>query len=83
MYVTVDGQVVGRSRGGHRFLKPKLWLSWWNIINWRPGGTLKWKAEDHWLGREESVIWKVGPSKIVAPRLCRLRTDGLAPVSKY
>jgi hypothetical protein len=28
-------------------------------------------------------MWKAGTFKVVAPRLCRLRTDGLTPASKY
>jgi hypothetical protein len=32
MYVTVDGRVVERSLGGHRFLKLKLCLNWSNMI---------------------------------------------------
>jgi hypothetical protein len=35
--------------------------------NLRPGGALRWKAEDRWVG----------------PHLCQLRTDGLAPAIKY
>jgi hypothetical protein len=25
-------------------------------LNWRPGGTLIWKAKDRWLGRSRSVM---------------------------
>jgi hypothetical protein len=32
-----------------------------------PDGTLRWKVEDHRLGRAESVMWQVGTSKIVPP----------------
>jgi hypothetical protein len=28
-------------------------------------------------------MWNAGTSKVVAPHLCRLRTNGLAPMSKY
>jgi hypothetical protein len=41
------------------------------------------KAEDRRLEMVGCVMWKVGTSKVVAHRLCRLRTDGLAPASKY
>jgi hypothetical protein len=34
--------------------------------NLRPGGALRWKVEDHRLGRSESVMWKAGTSEIVA-----------------
>jgi hypothetical protein len=53
------------------------------LDNLRPGGTLRWKVEDRQLERSGCVMWQVGTSKDVAPRLCRLRTDGLAPASKY
>jgi hypothetical protein len=33
--------------------------------------------------RSGSGMWKADTSNAVAPRLCRLRTDGLAPASKY
>jgi hypothetical protein len=36
------------------------------FVNLRPGGALRWKAEDCRLGRSGSVMWKVGTSKIVA-----------------
>jgi hypothetical protein len=26
-------------------------------LNWRPGGALWWKVEDHRLGRPGSVMW--------------------------
>jgi hypothetical protein len=61
----------------------KLWPYWWNLINWRPDGTFRWKAEDRQLGKTGSVMWKGGTSKDVAPCLCRLRTDRLAPTSMY
>jgi hypothetical protein len=37
------------------------------LDNLRPGGALRWKAEDRRLGRSGSVLWKAGTSKIVAP----------------
>jgi hypothetical protein len=36
-------------------------------LNWRPGGALRWKEEDHRLGRSGSVMWQAGTSNIVAP----------------
>jgi hypothetical protein len=48
-------------------LKLEPWNHWWNWFNWRPGGALRWKLDDHQLGRSGSVIWKVGTSKVVAP----------------
>jgi hypothetical protein len=37
------------------------------MVNLRPGGALRWKVEDHWLGRTGRVLWKVSTSKVVAP----------------
>jgi hypothetical protein len=37
------------------------------MVNLRPGGALRWKVEDHWLGRVGRVLWKVSTSKVVAP----------------
>jgi hypothetical protein len=34
--------------------------------NLRPGGALRWKADDHRLGRSGSVMWLAGTSKVVA-----------------
>jgi hypothetical protein len=57
-------------------LVDKAWL------NWRPGGALR--------GKWRQLDWKVGEWYVESqhlqgcrPHLCRLRTDGLAPVSKY
>jgi hypothetical protein len=36
------------------------------LVNLGPDGTLRWKAEDHRLGRSESVMGKDDTSKIVA-----------------
>jgi hypothetical protein len=36
-------------------------------IIWRPGGALRWKGEDHQLGRSGSGVWKAGTFKAVAP----------------
>jgi hypothetical protein len=52
-------------------------------VNLRPGGALRWKVEDHRLRRSVSDMWQADTSKVVAPHVCRLRTDGLAPTSKY
>jgi hypothetical protein len=49
------------------------------LDNLRPGRALRWKAEDRQLGWSESVKWQASTPKVVAPLLCRLRTDGLAP----
>jgi hypothetical protein len=37
------------------------------FVNLRPGGALRWKMEDHCLGRSGSVMWQVSTSKVVAP----------------
>jgi hypothetical protein len=53
MWVTVDGRVVGRPRGGHRFLKVNFGLSGRFWLNWRSDGVLRWKVETiGWEGRE-------------------------------
>jgi hypothetical protein len=41
------------------------------------------ESGDRWLGRSGSGMWKAGTFEAVAPHLCRLGTDGLAPVNKY
>jgi hypothetical protein len=55
------------------------WSNGWH--NWRPGGQLGENGE-YWMGRKGSgLIWNLvlqGGS----PRLCRLRTGRLTPVSK-
>jgi hypothetical protein len=49
-------------------------------LNWRPGGAPRWKVEaTGWEGRYVESRHLQGCS----PHLCRLSTDGLAPVSKY
>jgi hypothetical protein len=40
MLATVDGRVVGRPRGSHRFMKLKLGLFDRLWLNWRLGGPL-------------------------------------------
>jgi hypothetical protein len=53
-------------------------------ITWRPGRALRWKVEDRRLGRSGSVMSKPAPPRLCPPpRLCHIRTDGLAPVRKY
>jgi hypothetical protein len=37
------------------------------MVNLRSGGALRWKMEDCCLGREGSVMWQAGTSKVVAP----------------
>jgi hypothetical protein len=37
------------------------------MFNLRSGGTLRWKVEDHQLGRSVSVMWQAGTSKVIAP----------------
>jgi hypothetical protein len=47
-------------------------------LTWRPGGACRWKGETvGWEDRE----WYVESKHLqgCSPRLCRLRTDGLAP----
>jgi hypothetical protein len=46
MQATVDGRVAERPRGSHRFLKtPNFGVVVKTWLNWRPGGTLRWKGE--------------------------------------
>jgi hypothetical protein len=37
------------------------------LDNLRSGGALRWKVEDHRLGRPENEMWKADTSKVVAP----------------
>jgi hypothetical protein len=53
--------VIGDS---HLILHLRLMLDLDNLIL---GGALRWKVEDHWLGKSESVVWKADTSKVVAP----------------
>jgi hypothetical protein len=41
----IDGRVVERPSGGHKFLKLKLGLIDGLWLNWRPVGTLRWKMK--------------------------------------
>jgi hypothetical protein len=36
------------------------------MFNLRPGGALRWKVEDHWLGRSGILMWQASTSKVVA-----------------
>jgi hypothetical protein len=36
-------------------------------VNQRPDRALRWKVEEHRLGRSGSVMWQAGTSKVVAP----------------
>jgi hypothetical protein len=51
-------------------------------LNWRPGGALKgkWRQLVGMVGQ-----WYVASRHLQgsSPYLCQLRTDGLAPMSKY
>jgi hypothetical protein len=49
------------------FLLSSLEGSCGTLVKWRPGGALRWKAEDRRLGRAGRVMWKAGTSKVVAP----------------
>jgi hypothetical protein len=51
-------------------------------LNWRSGGALRWKVRPSVNKFEE---WYVASQHLqgCSPRLHRLRTDGLVPVSKY
>jgi hypothetical protein len=40
-------------------------------VNLRPDGAIR--------GKRRIVMWKVETYKVIAPRLCQLRTDELAP----
>jgi hypothetical protein len=60
----VDGRVVGRPHGGHRFLKFNFGLSGRFWLNWRLGGTIRWKVEIvSWEG--QGVVC----GKLASPRL--------------
>jgi hypothetical protein len=51
-------------------------------LNWRPGGALrgKWRQLAGNVGEWYVASWHL---QGCSPHLCRLRTDGLAPASKY
>jgi hypothetical protein len=60
----VDGRVVHVTTIGSHNLESQKFLV--EHSNWRPFGALRWKVEDHRLGRAGSVMWKVGTSKVLA-----------------
>jgi hypothetical protein len=35
------------------------------VDNLRSGEALRWKADDHWLGRLRSVMWQAGTSNVI------------------
>jgi hypothetical protein len=63
-------------------LNSTLWFSRWNLVKLETGQALrgKWRQLD---GKVRE--WHVASQHLqrCSPRLCCLRTDGLAPVSKY
>jgi hypothetical protein len=60
----VDGRVVRRPRGGHRFYTQHLGLVNETWLNWRPGEALRWKAKiAGWEGQGE-VCGKLAPSRL-------------------
>jgi hypothetical protein len=59
-------RMVERPRVGDRCFTPFL-EAMLRLDNLRLGGALRWKAEDHRLGRLESVMWQADSSKVVAP----------------
>jgi hypothetical protein len=60
----IDGRVVGRPRGGHRFYTQHLGLVDGTLLNWRPGGALRWKVGTAgWEGREV-VCGKPAPPRL-------------------
>jgi hypothetical protein len=59
--------VVGRPRGGHRFLKLESLNLLVDFDNLRPGGALRWKVEDRQLEMSGSAMWQADTSKVVAP----------------
>jgi hypothetical protein len=78
----VDGRVVGRPRGGNRFLKLNFGLSGRFWLNWRPDGVLRWKVETvEWEGRGV-VCEKPAPPRLQPP-LVSVKYRWVGPVSKY
>jgi hypothetical protein len=79
----VDGWVVERPRGGHRFFKTQhfgLVVKTW--LNGDRAGPLGERG-DSWLGRSGSGYVVNRHLQGCSPRLCRLRTVRFAPVTKY
>jgi hypothetical protein len=48
-------------------------------VNQRPDGALRWKVEEHRLGRSGSVMWHAGTSKVVASTCVGYGPMGWAP----
>jgi hypothetical protein len=71
-----DHVVVIGSQTQHFGLVDVTWL------NWRPGGAL-WEKWRQLVGKVEEWYMISRHLQSCSPRLCRLRIDGLAPVSKY
>jgi hypothetical protein len=59
--------VAERPRIGDRCFTPLSLEAMLRLDNLRPGEALRWKVEDHRLGRPGSDMWKVGTSMVVAP----------------
>jgi hypothetical protein len=75
--------VVGRPHGGHRFLKLKLWII--SVALGQTGDQAEplggtWRQLDEKVGE-----WYAESRHLqgCSTCMCRLRNDGLAPVSKY
>jgi hypothetical protein len=79
----VDDRVVGRPLGGHRFRKLYTLFQWIE-----PGQTGDWVGPlgEKWrsmVGKVREWYVKSWHLQGISPRLSWLRTDGLAPASKY
>jgi hypothetical protein len=78
----VDGRVVERPHGDHRFLNLNFGILGRFWLNGRPPGPLgrKWRPS---FGKVRE--WYVESQHLqgCSPHICWLRTDGLAPRSKY
>jgi hypothetical protein len=60
----VDGRVVERPCGGHRFLKLEPWNLWQVLDNLRLGGTLKWEVETAGWEGQGVVCRKMAPLRL-------------------
>jgi hypothetical protein len=60
-------RVVERPRVNDRCFSSLLLELMLRLDNLRSDGALRWKAEDHRLGRSKSVMWNAGTSKFVSP----------------
>jgi hypothetical protein len=65
MYATVDGRVVKRQRGGHRFFKTQYFglvvMTW---LKWRPGGAVRGKWRQLVGKVREWVCGKPAPPRL-------------------